>query len=800
MKLARRNARRLGLKARFAAGDLFDALPATLRGTVDVITLHPAVRARRTRSRTCPTRSRSGSRCTRSPIAASDGLGLVRRTVEEAPDGSGRNGWLLMETDPDRARDVKRVMRGRRVPRRREHEGRRAEGDARDRRAASGVTTPACPVRQLVLARSRRRCSRARGRARGAVARGRLVYWLETRPTEEARRARARGRVLLARGRPSRPGSNVRTVVHEYGGGAFAVHRGHGLLLELRRPTALPARAGKRRAGRDHAGDGRRDTASPTAASPPTARRGSACASATTGERVPQDVTNELVAIPTDGSAEPRVIASAARLLSRIRGSPRTARALRGSSWDLPWMPWDGTRVARSRRSRPTARSASPRPWPARAGEESIWQPSWSPAGELYWASDRTRLVEPGAGARRADGRPCARARPSSAGRIGSSAASSYAFLGDGRIACHYGSGGVQHTAVLDPVDRRAVDLDIPHTAVSYPSLVAEGSQIAFIAGGPALPEQVVSLDFTSRAVDVLRESASTSRWTRRTVDPATARVPDGRRPHRASPTSTRPRIPGSGRPRRAAAADRDQPRRSDVGVDAARSRPRDAVLDQPRVRGGRRELRGQHGVRPRVPAAAERHVGRAWTPQDCINAARHLAEQGAADGERLLIRGGSAPAGTRRSARWCSTTTSPPARATSGSPTSCRSRTAARTSSSREYSTRWSAPSPRRGRALPGERARSTSSTSSATPMLVLQGAEDEVVPPAQAELIVEALERKGLPTRTCCSRESSTGSARPRLDQPRARGASCRSTRRSLASSPGDPVPRLAIENLPA
>ena len=37
-----------------------------------------------------------------------DGLGLVRRTVEEAPDWLGKNGWLLMETDPDRARDVAR--------------------------------------------------------------------------------------------------------------------------------------------------------------------------------------------------------------------------------------------------------------------------------------------------------------------------------------------------------------------------------------------------------------------------------------------------------------------------------------------------------------------------------------------------------------------------------------------------------------------------------------------------------------------------------------------------------------------
>ena len=39
-----------------------------------------------------------------------DGLGLVRRTVEEAPAWLRKRGWLLMETDPDRARDVKRVM------------------------------------------------------------------------------------------------------------------------------------------------------------------------------------------------------------------------------------------------------------------------------------------------------------------------------------------------------------------------------------------------------------------------------------------------------------------------------------------------------------------------------------------------------------------------------------------------------------------------------------------------------------------------------------------------------------------
>ena len=33
------------------------------------------------------------------------------------------------------------------------------------------------------------------------------------------------------------------------------------------------------------------------------------------------------------------------------------------------------------------------------------------------------------------------------------------------------------------------------------------------------------------------------------------------------------------------------------------------------------------------------------------------------------------------------------------------------------------------------------------ATPMIILQGLEDEIVPPSQAEIMVEALEAKGLP-----------------------------------------------------
>ena len=110
VKLARKNAKRLDLKATFRKGDLFGAVPRKLAGKVDVITLHPPYVAR-DEIEDLPDEIREWEPVHTLTDNSDDGLGLVRRAVEESPSWLRSGGWLLMEVDPDRARDVMPVYR-----------------------------------------------------------------------------------------------------------------------------------------------------------------------------------------------------------------------------------------------------------------------------------------------------------------------------------------------------------------------------------------------------------------------------------------------------------------------------------------------------------------------------------------------------------------------------------------------------------------------------------------------------------------------------------------------------------------
>jgi release factor glutamine methyltransferase len=110
VKLARRNAKGLGLTATFRTGDMFRALPKRLAGTVDVITLHPPY-VPRAEVQDLPDEIREWEPAHTLTDRSDDGLGLVVLAAAECGRWLRKGGWLLVEVSPDRSKEVMKIMR-----------------------------------------------------------------------------------------------------------------------------------------------------------------------------------------------------------------------------------------------------------------------------------------------------------------------------------------------------------------------------------------------------------------------------------------------------------------------------------------------------------------------------------------------------------------------------------------------------------------------------------------------------------------------------------------------------------------
>ncbi len=561
------------------------------------------------------------------------------------------------------------------------------------------------------------------------------LWWLESRPAEAGRGVIVRSDPWSSPADITPSGFNVRTKVHEYGGGSFALHRGVVFFSNFEdqrlyrqvpgeppRPITPDTQGRHRYADARVTDDGARLIC--------------------VRERHEDDaVLNELVVLATDGTGEPRAIAQGRDFYAAPRLSP-SGTQLAWISWDLPWMPWDGCELWVAEVGADGSLGDG-RKVAGSDGTESIWQPAWSPLGDLHFVSDRTgwwNLY------RERDGRVDA-LHPSDA-EYGWPhwvfGGSSYAFLGDGRIACLYDDSGVQHVGALDPGTGELIDLDLPYTAVVYPYLVAEGEHIAFVAGSPTMPEQLVSLDFTSRSVEVLRESAELA------LD--ASHVSSSRAiafPTEGGLTAYAHFYPPAN-PEVIAPADERPPLivMSHGGPTSSRTNIFDLAKQFWTTRGFAVVDVNYGGSTGHGRAYRERLNG-TWgitDMEDCRNAARSLAREGAVDPERFLIRGGSAGGYTTL----CALTFQDDYAAGTSYFGISDLEPFAQPGGTHKFESRYEhtliGPYPQE---VERYRARSPIHFVDriSTPMLVLQGAEDEVVPPAQAEVMVEALEAKGLP-----------------------------------------------------
>jgi dipeptidyl aminopeptidase/acylaminoacyl peptidase len=211
---------------------------------------------------------------------------------------------------------------------------------------------------------------------------------------------------------------------------------------------------------------------------------------------------DDLVVLPVDGSAPPRVVHEG----HDFYACPRPAhdgRQLAWITWDDPNLPWDGSDlwVADLLGSGLDIRLGPVR----RIGggpDESVTQPEWGPEGTLHFISDRSGWWNLH---RELHGRiePVSPQKAEFADAPWELDYSTYAFLPDGRIACRYRRRGQDHLGILESATGRLEPLRLPFTSIK-PYLRATGDRLAFIAASPITPSAVVTVRLADHGVEVL--------------------------------------------------------------------------------------------------------------------------------------------------------------------------------------------------------------------------------------------------------------------------------------------------------
>ena len=328
---------------------------------------------------------------------------------------------------------------------------------------------------------------------------GDSVYLIESRPSEMGRQVLLR---LPSRGDFSEctPSNfNTRTRVHEYGGGDYWVHEGvifavsfsdqrvYRIDDEESEPVAITPRSEIANSLRYANGTVSSD--------------GSTIYCVQENHLDPEHILNQIVCFPSDGSIDPRVIFSGTDFVSSPKISP-DGLTLTWLSWDHPNMPWDGTQLHMAQIN--SDGGLSNRKLIAGGSEESITQPTWSPDGVLHFISDRsgwwnlyffeneeiTRLVELDA---------------DFAGPDWQFGFSSYDFMADSSVICTYKD---RDRDILIKVGREdSVPEKIQNDYSSIADVSVLNDVIYFIGSSPVVPAELVSISLAENTINTLRQS-----------------------------------------------------------------------------------------------------------------------------------------------------------------------------------------------------------------------------------------------------------------------------------------------------
>lgn len=567
----------------------------------------------------------------------------------------------------------------------------------------------------------------------GPLVDGGVIYWLEGRPEEAGRQVLVRFGDGEAIDDLTPAPFNVRTRVHEYGGGAAVVREGILLavnfadqrLYRLRPgspPAALTPESERKLRYADFAID---------------AGRGYVYA-VREDHRGEGEAVNSIVRIRLGGGEdEGTVVASGHDFFAAPRLSP-DGKKLAWLSWDHPNMPWDGTELWLADLDDEGGLGKARKI--AGGADESIVQPKFSPDGRLHFVSDRTgwwnlfRLSDSGA-------EPICPMEAEFGAPAWSFGQSSYDFLSEDQLLAGCYQDGRWQLLRLNAAS--GASESVPFPFVSLSGLSVHDGRAFMRVGAVDEPAALISLDLESGAIKMLKRAGDLP------VDPALISVPEAisfptegdatayafyyapKNPDFKSPEDAPPPpliVKSHGGPTGNTSS------QLNLATQFWTSRGF-AVCDV--------DYGGSTGY---GRAYRERLNGR-WGEVDvldCVNAAKHLADAGKADPERLAITGGSAGGFTTLAALAFHDVFKAGASHYGVSDLEALAKETHKFES--RYLDNLIGPYPDR---IDLYKARSPIHHVGGltSPMIFFQGLEDVIVPPNQAEMMVAALREKGIP-----------------------------------------------------
>jgi dipeptidyl aminopeptidase/acylaminoacyl peptidase len=525
-------------------------------------------------------------------------------------------------------------------------------------------------------------------------------------------------------------GYDARTRVHEYGGGAYAVSRGLVVFSNFRdgrlyrhtvgdEPDALTEERPLRYA--DLQVDSRR-----------------ARVLCVVEDHTPDDAEprNTIAAVSLANGSHTELV-SGADFFSDPR-LDQSGERLAWLCWNRPNMPWDGSELWVGQLSADGVIVDAVRI--AGGPDESIVQPTWTADGGLLFASDRNgwwNLYR----WRGEDGQVDALApmQAEFAEPQWVFGQTRFAALADGRVAAIAGSDGQDRLLLLRDGQAPVV---VPLEFTQMPYIAASGTSIAVVAGSPAEPTAVVQLDVDVTAPSVLRASGERPIGREWISMPQSIEFPttDGLTAHALLYEPVNPRAQGP-------AGELPPLIVISHGGPTAQASSRFSASIQFFTTRGFAVVDVDYGGSSGYGRAYRERLNGQWgivDMEDCVNAARWLAWRGTVDGARMAIRGGSAGGYTTLCALCFTDVFACGASYFGVGDLEALARDTHKFES--RYLDRMVAPYPAEVE-LYRRRSPIYYVDRIGVPVLVLQGADDKVVPQAQADRLVETLGRNGVP-----------------------------------------------------